>query len=264
MSAHELAAAYALGALDPADRSEADALFAADPAFRREVESYREVAGLMAWAAPVTVPPAGLRDRILSSTASVRPISSAPSVTRPVVDGRPARRWMTPMGWLAAAACLTFALVSQRRLADLRDATGALQGELVAVRGELSEKERTLAAFLGPEVHVVSLAQAEQKPSARVFWNHTRSVFIVTAFNVPQAPEGKTYQLWAIKKGAQPMSMGTFDTDADGRATVIVPVGADVNAIDFIDLCAMTLEPKGGSPQPTETPRLVGSWRHTD
>lgn len=260
MSAHELAAAYALGALDPGERAEADALFASDPAFRREVESFREVAGLMAWAVPMAQPSAALRERVLASTAAVRPISSA----RPGGATRPARRWLAPTGWLAAAACLTFALVSQRRLQELRSATGELQGELVAVRGELSEKERTLAAFLGPEVHVVSLAEAEQKPSARVFWNHTRNVFIVTAFNVPQAPEGKTYQLWAIKKGAQPVSMGTFNTDADGRATVIVPVESDVNAIDFIDLCAMTLEPRGGSPQPTETPRLVGNWRHTD
>jgi anti-sigma-K factor RskA len=91
-------------------------------------------------------------------------------------------------------------------------------------------------AFLGPEVHLVSLAEAEAKPGARVFWNHTRSVFIVTAFNTSRAPDGKTYQLWAIVKGQQPVSMGTYNADADGRATVIVPVSTAVNGIDLVDL----------------------------
>ncbi|MGQ0767506.1 MAG: anti-sigma factor domain-containing protein, partial [Gemmatimonadota bacterium] len=61
-----------------------------------------------------------------------------------------------------------------------------------------------------------------------------------------------------------PMSMGTFNPDSNGRATLIVPVGQDVLAAGLIDTCAVTLEPAGGSPQPTETPRLIGAWRHVD
>jgi hypothetical protein len=60
------------------------------------------------------------------------------------------------------------------------------------------------------------------------------------------------------------MSMGTFDTDARGQATAIVPVAAEINAGGFIDNCALTLEPEGGSAQPTEAPRLLGAWRHVD
>jgi hypothetical protein len=57
--------------------------------------------------------------------------------------------------------------------------------------------------------------------------------------------------------------MGTFETDASGRALAIVPVGNIADA-GYIDNCAMTLEPAGGSKQPTETPRLIGAWRHVD
>ena len=32
----------------------------------------------------------------------------------------------------------------------------------------------------------------------------------------------------------------------------------------FVDNCGLTEEPAGGSPQPTETPRLLGVWVHTD
>ncbi|MBL8962079.1 MAG: anti-sigma factor, partial [Gemmatimonadetes bacterium] len=182
-----------------------------------------------------------------------RPVTSAPS------------RWRQVTPWLAAAACAALAVFAYTGQREAREAMVALSGELTQVRSELQEKDRTLSAFMGPEVHVVSLAEANNKPTARVYWNHTRNVFIVTAFNVPRAPEGKTYQLWAISKALKaPVSMGTFNTDEEGRATIIVPVGTDVNAIDVVELCAMTLEPAGGSPGPTETPRLVGSWRHTD
>jgi len=38
----------------------------------------------------------------------------------------------------------------------------------------------------------------------------------------------------------------------------------EINDAGYIDNCALTLEPAGGSSQPTETPRLVGAWRHVD
>ena len=98
----------------------------------------------------------------------------------------------------------------------------------------------------------------------RVFWNHTRNVFIVTAFNIPRAPDGRTYQLWALRKDKAPLSMGTFNTDANGRATAILAVADNITEGGFIDLCGLTMEPIGGSAQPTEQPRLVGAWRHTD
>ncbi len=254
----DLAAAWALDAVDEQERAALEALAARDPAFRREVDAFREVGALMAYAAPHTPAPAALRDRILGEARQVRPIATAPTSR-----ARTRRTGWIP--WVAAAACAAFAVLMYSGQRQAREAMVALSGELTQVRTELQEKERTLTAFMGPEVHVVSLAEADNKPTARVYWNHTRNVFIVTAFNVPRAPEGKVYQLWAISKALKaPLSMGTFNTDEQGRATVIVPVGTDVNGVDVVELCAMTLEPAGGSPAPTESPRLVGSWRHTD
>ncbi|MGQ0648187.1 MAG: anti-sigma factor [Gemmatimonadaceae bacterium] len=251
------AAAYALGAVDPDERAALDALMEQSPEFRLEVERYRHLVGLMAYAARVVPAPETLRQRILSDARAVRPIASA-------APKRPARPFSAALPWLAAAAGLGFAIVTSNRLRASQDAAAALRSELVTAQQQLAIRDSTMAAFMGPEVHVVSLSEADRKPSARVFWNHTKNVFIVTAFNVPPAPVGKTYQLWAISKGKNPMSMGTFNTDATGRATLIVPVGNTITTGGFIDLCGMTLEPEGGSPQPTEAPRLVGTWRHTD
>ncbi len=85
----ELAAAYALGALDPEERVRFEAHLAECATCRAEVQALREVGGLLVYSAPAAAPPHGLRDRILSAGRQVRPIAAG---------GRPV------LPWLAAAA----------------------------------------------------------------------------------------------------------------------------------------------------------------
>jgi anti-sigma-K factor RskA len=248
------AAAYALGALDTDERAAFEAHLTTCATCRAEVATLRETAAMLAYAAPVREsPPAALRQRILREARSVRPIGSAIGLRRPPV-----------LPWLAAAAGVALTVLAGTQLRSERAERARLGAALDSVRSDLAARDSMVAAFFGPEVHVVSLSPTGEKPSMRVFWNHTRNIFIVTAFNVPPAPAGRTYQLWAIQRGKPPLSMGTFNTDAAGRATAILAVGGDINAAGFIDLCGLTMEPAGGSPAPTEQPRLVGPWRHTD
>jgi anti-sigma-K factor RskA len=248
------AAAYALGALDADERRGFEAHLAECDRCRAEVSELRETAAQLAYAAPAgDTPPAHLRERVVREAAGVRPTGSAAT-----------RRRAAFVPWLAAAAALLLAAVAGNAWREERGARERTLGELAEVRQDLALRDSTIAAFLGPEVHVVSLSPTGEKPTMRVFWNHTRNIFIVTAFNLPPAPAGKTYQLWAIRKDKPPLSMGTFDTDANGRATAILTVASDINAGGFIDLCGLTIEPAGGSSAPTEQPRLLGEWRHTD
>ncbi len=260
---HELAAAYALGALDPQERDEVEAHVASCPTCRAEVGELREVAALLAHSAPLVEPSrlAALRARVVADATRVRPLVAVRDVAS--VSRATRSVWSQTTTWLAAASLLIAAVAAggwwQARREEAR-----LAKTLAQTSETLAERDSVLSAFFGPMVHVVSLSEGEnQKPSARVFWNHTRKEFIITAFNIPPAPPGKTYQLWAIRNGQAPLSMGTFDTDANGRALAVRPVG-EINEAGYIDNCALTLEPAGGSPQPTETPRLIGAWRHVD
>lgn len=255
----ESAAAFALGALDQRDHGAYERHLATCEECQRAVAEYRNVAGLLAYAVPPAAPRDGaaLRQRVVQEATAVRPLHAAPRAS--------ARRstWgVTP--WLAAAAGLTIAAVSGAAWQRARSDAARLATDLDAARAGIASRDSTIAAFFGPEVHVVSLSEPEQKPKMRVYWNHTRNLFVVTAFNVPAPPAGKTYQLWAMVKGKPPVSMGTFNTDASGRATALIQVASSVIDAGHIDDCALTLEPAGGSPQPTETPRLIGAWRHVD
>ena len=293
------AASYALGALDGDERAALEAHLPGCAECQAAVASFQEVAATLAAAAPPAPPMRNgdaVRARLVQrahedrvargvgvspgeAPVGVTRVGEAPARETPAGDARDtpvrdiatargARPWATRAGWLAAAAALALAAVLGSALRSERAERTAerarLAAELADARTQLALRDSTLAAFLGPEVHVVSLAEPSAKPTVRVFWNHTRQVFIITAQGLPAPPPGKTYQLWALRNGQQPLSMGTFASNASGRAAVVVPVSAEITAGGFIHNCALTVEPAGGSAGPTETPRLVGEWRHTD
>ena len=64
---------------------------------------------------------------------------------------------------------------------------------------------------------------------------------------------GRTYELWIVPAGAVAQPAGTFLPEEDGTKLLVVsrqlPVGTQI---------AVTLEPLGGSPQPTSTPLVAG------
>jgi anti-sigma-K factor RskA len=255
MTAHEWqeqAAPYALGILSPEERRAFEAHLAGCDACRADVRAYTEVGAALAHAAPTAEPPDALRDRVLAEARRVRPIGAGTQT---------APRALLP--WLAAAALLLAvggAMATWRLTARVHDLERG-----IAVRDSVHAADSAALALLtGPDVNVVSLAGTNRAPSARIVWNHALNRFVVFAFDLPAAPAGRTYQLWAIAKGHAPLSMGTFNTDAQGRARVVLTVDREIAALGFVDNCGLTEEPSGGSPQPTETPRLLGAWTRSD
>jgi hypothetical protein len=156
------ASLYALDALDGPELAAFESHLVECEACRAAVASYREVAGLLAYAAPPARPAneAALRDRVLRSARQVQPIAAAPSL-RAAPPARPWRRHALGLAWTAAAASVALAIVSglgYRRAQDERD---RLVTQLVSAREELAQRDSTIASFLGPEVHVVSLRDSD-------------------------------------------------------------------------------------------------------
>src|SRR5258708_4007463 len=97
---HELTAAYALDALDPDEERAYEAHLAGCERCRKELSSFRDVAGSLALAVEPAAPRAALRGRILDAARAERPN---------VVPLRP--RWAYPVAAVAAvAACAAIGL----------------------------------------------------------------------------------------------------------------------------------------------------------
>lgn len=240
----ELAAPYALGALAADERARFEAHLAECATCRSDVQSLGDVAGLLAHAAPAATPPAALRDRILRDARRVRPLGARRS---PVI------------AWLAAAAGLLLALGLGYAYVRERAATGAVRAALATAQDTIAARDSLVATLLSPDVGTTALAATGQAPSARLFWNSSQHRVVMAVFRLPPAPAGRTYQLWAIAQG-KPVSLGVFNTGPDGRliAQMGLPPGLT------FELTAVTEEPAGGSPQPTQQPFLIGKVTPAD
>jgi anti-sigma-K factor RskA len=268
MSEHtwtEHAAPYALGALDEGERAAFESHLAQCAACRSDVQAFQEVTGLLALAAPPVSAPPQLKSRILAEARQVRPISlrSDPRSVRPAAptpipgSGRSAR-----LPWLAAAAMFAIAAGSagfynaeRRARAAARAEADDARAHLVAAQSQIARSDSLIANLLAPDVQTTTLAARGQPPSARIYFNRARGTVVLAAFDLQPAPSGRTYQLWGIATGQTPVSLGTFNTSADGHGLVALtlPAGTQYN------IAAVTEEPAGGSPQPTMQPFLVGT-----
>jgi anti-sigma-K factor RskA len=244
----EMAAAYALDALDPEDRTDFETHLSACLECRQSLLEFRDVAGLIAHAAPARTAPAAL----------------APTVTAALRRSRRGRPFFARPPWLAAAAGIALAvtggIVARRAFTETRQ----LESRLSELRADIAVRDSGLANLLGPRVHMVTLAPPGGSPVARVFWNHEQSRFVVTTFGLSRPEPGRTWQLWAIPERGNPVSMGTFDLAADIGVAAVLPVSAEIENLGLILSCGLTQEPAGGSPGPTETPRFIGNWVHAD
>ena len=269
------AAPYALGAMDDAERVSFEEHLATCAVCSAEVAELRNVAALLATAAPAVAPPARLRDRILADARTVRPMSVATRPPSPAASASPkSERAVTPVEskratpsfipWLAAAAAIVFAVYFGQRFRGEHDARVVAERSLEIARATLdstgamlAQRDSLIASLVSPDGQAVTVSGSAPSPSARYFLDRRAGRIVIAASSLPPAARGRTYQLWGIETGRPPVSLGTFNTDASGRALASVAIPPGLR----IAVTAVTDEPSGGSPQPTTTPFLAATWK---
>ncbi|MFI1913858.1 anti-sigma factor domain-containing protein [Nocardia sp. NPDC020380] len=71
------------------------------------------------------------------------------------------------------------------------------------------------------------------------------STAVVAFEGIPAPPAGRSYQVWLVPLGGTPRSVAVYDS---------LPAHPLVTRFDAVDTLAVTVEPAGGSAQPTTTP----------
>lgn len=224
----------------------------------RVLDEYAEAATLLARQLDPVAPPAGVRERIVSDTTGEENLEEAGDN---VVDASSRFNW-----WLATAATLFLALWGWRELAISaakarihdQDATiKQLTDENTLLAEQRAKLATEMSALANADTHSITLTGQAASPaaSARVFVEPKVRRALVFFYNLPANGDDKSYQLWIIRADqAKPQSAGVFSAAKDGRATVTVDnLPTDVAIKAF----AVTLEPRGGVEQPTNTNFIV-------
>ena len=266
-------AAYSLDALDAADRDiiEAhlrDGCSECEPLIRE----MQEVTSRLPFAAPAQAPPAFLKDKILSQITSQAATTEAPTPIKEegVLDAglellkKSRQRWIQASWAFAIVAVVAIGAFSWytmnlKKEYDQQKRRIEISEELVReLRTELAKKEQILQVIRSPQVRLVDLKGLAPALDAggKVVWDPEQRKAVFYVFNLPQPPTDKEYQLWMIE-GSLPVDAGVFPVDAQGASdpTSIDTIADSANLNAF----AITLEPKGGVPQPTGEMYLLGA-----
>ena len=133
--------------------------------------------------------------------------------------------------------------------------TGRKQEPLAQVQNQDAAKlARALTILNDPVAKDVTFGDPAAR--GRVFVSPKGVVLI--AAHLPNLEANRTFELWIIPGTGNPIPAGTFhgetiSTAGNGTSAVYVYSGQTTNAAAI----AVTVEPEGGSPQPTTTPFIV-------
>lgn len=235
---HALAGAYVLDAVDDLERAAFSRHLAECETCRSEVDEMREAAARLADGA-FSVPPPRLRTDVMAAIGRTRQV--APGTAAPPERDASAvvSRWRRFTAGAAAAGILavgagaaTYA-IQERRVDQQRSVAAAAQAQQARMEAILAAPDvviRTEPMVGGGKVTVASSAA------------HKAGVVVIAARSAP-APD-KSLQFWTIAGTAPPAAGEALDA---GDAS-------DVRIVDGLpgnDFFAVTVEPAGGSPTPS-------------
>ncbi len=231
-----LSGAYAVDAVSAEERERFERHLRRCQACETEVREMRATATRLGLAAAET-PPAELKSRVLTAVSRTRQLPPATETagSRPRQGG-----WRLAVAGGLAAACLAAAIGFGIGLANANRQLGRAQ----------AEQHQVAAVLSAPDARILSRRSATGGVATVVVSARLRRLVFVTS-GLPQLADARVYQLWLIAPG-RTRSVGLLPTAADGKTAPVL--AADLRPGDAVGL---TVEPVGGTTQPTTTPIVL-------
>jgi anti-sigma-K factor RskA len=229
----ELAAAFALDALEPAERVACEQHLADSAMHQGCREALRDAEDAAAIPG-MAMPPARARaDLWKGIEAKLSPVVAAAPVA-------PRRKLALPIAkiapWIVAAAAVIVAIV-------VSAARGTTHVEKAA-----PSADQMASLLASPDAKVVTLAPqgAGMHGAVVAVVSASLAQAIVMGSDLTVAKAGKDYELWVIR-GDKKIAAGLVKPDATGH--VMMPIGKELMG-GGADMLAVTLEPAGGGTAP--------------
>ncbi|MGH3496470.1 MAG: anti-sigma factor [Nocardioidaceae bacterium] len=227
---HTLVGAYAIDALTSQEQEQFEQHLATCQTCRDELDEFVATAARLGGAAESTAP-SQLRGRVLQAVAHT--LQDRPAVTDLTTARnrrRAAPRILVAAAVLALIASIGGVLVERQQVQDAQSQTTAIANVLSAP---------------DVKIHQVTVHGAR----VRVMTSKSLDQALVAADGLPALPPGRQYQMWQITDAGKAISLGLMSHQSAGSSSARVLTG--VNGAAEI---AITVEPDGGSLQPTTAP----------
>ncbi|RXM51243.1 MULTISPECIES: anti-sigma factor domain-containing protein [unclassified Chryseobacterium] len=244
---------YILGHASPEEAGILECVIKNNAEVKAAFEEAQKTLENLATAQAVT-PPSDLKSKIWNKIQNeqvleeekIVPPESAAITPLEVVETKRINNWKT----LGIAASVLFLASIAGNLFWISKQS-EVQKEIAKVKTEKQSQDlamqklnQKVAMFSNPDMQMVMLKGVEkhQDAKAMVFWDKKTKEVYLNGENLPKAPTGMQYQLWAIEDG-KPVSAGMYSEDKDSKIAL-----ANISKAQAF---AITLEKEGGSPVPT-------------
>lgn len=245
---------YALDALTPEDKSEAEKVLKQSAEAREELNKIQLALTMYAQAFEKN-PHSQLRQSIIdmvSSSSGIKPEAKTIPITK--VSG-------SNVGYkYLLAACLAALLIStfssyffydkwsdaEDRYVSIQNEKNVLAQQYTLTKSDFDKSMNDLLHMRDENMKVYTMSSVDSSKNylARVYYNtFTKETFVDVNY-LPEPPSGKQYQLWALFDG-KPVDAGVFDINNTALGL------QKVKSVQGVQAFAVTLEPAGGSVSPT-------------
>lgn len=198
-------------------------------------------AKIMAKIAQTPQLPAVTRNAVLENTAPEASSASPSERSGPgSAERRAQSKWFNrPVTILVAAAAAALLFVG-----------GAVVGGSFSTPNSLDAEAQSLAVLTAAGDLQRATAEIAGGGEATLVWSLDQRKSAILVSDLPSLPKDKTYQLWYIGEDG-PIDAGTLEATASATSWRVLD--GQMSAGDAV---GVTVEPAGGSPQPTTDPIL--------
>ncbi len=244
---------YALGVSSPEETQIVEENLIQFPELKQDLEDIEFSLEKFAYTNAIQ-PPSSVKEKLLKT---VFPVKEVNQNARVIPIGKKAS-FPQFYKWISAALFILLigsVIISYNYYHKYQDAKGELQ-----IASEKMEQQQKSNLTMSQDMDIVTnkfaqpvvLKGTEKAPDAvaKIFWMKNTGDVYINPTNLPQAPGGKQYQLWAIVDG-KPVDGGMIIT---GTSRFHIQ---KMKSFGKAEAFAVTLEKEGGSATPTMSEMVV-------
>ena len=248
----ELLPFYALDALTDEEREMVESYLAEHPEAREQINDLHAGVSALPYGISPVEPPRQVKEALMARVNADAEARARTSIQTPQ---RSSRRtpWFANLFQAfslgAAAVAIIWAVVLSAQVSRLQNEISGLHDTLAKQSHSLEQIIANLPKSPPSTVITVSIKGTNVEPGihGQLIADPKEQSAVLIVSGLPKLEANKTYQVW-LGSGGSLVSAGLLSIDENGQGVVIVTSNESIGSFNQLGI---SVEPEGGSPQPT-------------